>query len=133
VSCRTPVATVDGRQVTTVEGLASGGTPHPVRQAFPGVDGKQSGFRTPGQVNSAGALIEARPDRYARHRRTGLVGAAAVVPDRSVRPVRDFGQGVPGQPVDEDREPSTVGSSWPRRSRCGNWPTGTRATSVAVA
>jgi xanthine dehydrogenase YagT iron-sulfur-binding subunit len=51
-------ASIDGREVTTVEGLAKDGELHPVQQAFIDHDGFQCGFCTPGQVMSAVALIE---------------------------------------------------------------------------
>lgn len=57
LSCLTLVATVNGRQVTTVEGLATGGALNPVQQAFIDNDGMQCGFCTSGQVMSAVALI----------------------------------------------------------------------------
>ena len=57
LSCLTLAATVDGQQVTTVEGLASGNAVNPVQQAFMDNDGMQCGFCTSGQVMSAVALI----------------------------------------------------------------------------
>ncbi|HEX4222745.1 MAG TPA: (2Fe-2S)-binding protein [Pseudonocardiaceae bacterium] len=57
LSCLTLAATVNGRQVTTVEGLATGDTLNPVQQAFIDNDGMQCGFCTSGQVMSAVALI----------------------------------------------------------------------------
>jgi xanthine dehydrogenase YagT iron-sulfur-binding subunit len=57
LSCLTLVATVNNQQVTTVEGLATGGTLNPVQQAFMDNDGMQCGFCTSGQVMSAVALI----------------------------------------------------------------------------
>jgi xanthine dehydrogenase YagT iron-sulfur-binding subunit len=57
LSCLTLAATVDGRQVTTVEGLASGNTLNPAQKAFMDNDGMQCGFCTSGQVMSAVALI----------------------------------------------------------------------------
>jgi xanthine dehydrogenase YagT iron-sulfur-binding subunit len=57
LSCLTLVATVNGQQVTTVEGLSTSGTLNPVQQAFIDNDGMQCGFCTSGQVMSAVALI----------------------------------------------------------------------------
>jgi xanthine dehydrogenase YagT iron-sulfur-binding subunit len=57
LSCLTLAATVRGRQVTTVEGLAVGDELHPVQQAFIACDGFQCGFCTSGQIMSAVALI----------------------------------------------------------------------------
>jgi xanthine dehydrogenase YagT iron-sulfur-binding subunit len=57
LSCLTLAASVNGRVVTTVEGLSRGGRPHPVQRAFVDCDGLQCGFCTPGQVMSAAALL----------------------------------------------------------------------------
>ena len=57
LSCLTLAATVHGRRVTTVEGLADGDRLHPVQQAFVDCDGFQCGFCTSGQIMSAVALI----------------------------------------------------------------------------
>ena len=43
----------DGREVTTIEGLAPGGALHPLQQAFIDHDGFQCGYCTPGQICSA--------------------------------------------------------------------------------
>ncbi|MFI7699755.1 (2Fe-2S)-binding protein [Nonomuraea sp. NPDC049480] len=57
LSCLTILAAVDGREVTTVEGLATGGRLHPVQRAFIECDGLQCGFCTPGQIMSAVAVL----------------------------------------------------------------------------
>lgn len=56
-ACMVLAASVDGREVTTIEGLAVDGKLHPVQQAFIDHDGFQCGFCTPGQIMSAVALI----------------------------------------------------------------------------
>jgi xanthine dehydrogenase YagT iron-sulfur-binding subunit len=57
-SCLLLAASCDGRDVTTVEGLAApDGTLHPVQAAFIDHDGFQCGFCTPGQIMSAVACI----------------------------------------------------------------------------
>src|ERR671915_1974921 len=61
LSCLTLAASCEGKQVTTVEGLASGEQLHPVQAAFIKYDGFQCGYCTPGQICSAvGVLEEAR-------------------------------------------------------------------------
>jgi len=61
LSCLTLAAQVEGREVTTVEGLAKGDQLHPVQAAFIKYDGFQCGYCTPGQICSAvGMLEEAR-------------------------------------------------------------------------
>jgi xanthine dehydrogenase YagT iron-sulfur-binding subunit len=58
LSCLTLAASVDGRQVTTIEGLATGDQLHPMQAAFIKYDGFQCGYCTPGQICSAVALLE---------------------------------------------------------------------------
>ncbi len=58
LSCLTLAATCEGREVTTVEGLAKGDELHPVQAAFIKYDGFQCGYCTPGQVCSAVGLLE---------------------------------------------------------------------------
>jgi xanthine dehydrogenase YagT iron-sulfur-binding subunit len=47
----------DGKEITTIEGLARGGELHPMQQAFIDHDGLQCGYCTPGQICSAVALL----------------------------------------------------------------------------
>jgi xanthine dehydrogenase YagT iron-sulfur-binding subunit len=58
LSCLTLAAQCDGREVTTIEGLAQDGQLHPVQEAFIHHDGFQCGYCTPGQIMSAVALLE---------------------------------------------------------------------------
>ncbi|HEY2312940.1 MAG TPA: (2Fe-2S)-binding protein [Streptosporangiaceae bacterium] len=58
LSCLMLVAQCDGRDVTTIEGLARDGQLHPVQEAFLRRDGFQCGYCTPGQIMSAVALLE---------------------------------------------------------------------------
>jgi xanthine dehydrogenase YagT iron-sulfur-binding subunit len=58
VSCLTLAAQAAGREVTTIEGLASpDGTLHPMQQAFIDHDALQCGYCTPGQIMSAVACV----------------------------------------------------------------------------
>jgi xanthine dehydrogenase YagT iron-sulfur-binding subunit len=58
LSCLTLAAQVDGRQVTTIEGLAGAdGALHPMQQAFIDHDALQCGYCTPGQIMSAIACV----------------------------------------------------------------------------
>jgi aerobic-type carbon monoxide dehydrogenase small subunit (CoxS/CutS family) len=57
-SCLTPVAAVDGKSITTVEGLGSPQHPSPVQQSFIHHYAAQCGFCTPGMVVAATAYIE---------------------------------------------------------------------------
>jgi xanthine dehydrogenase YagT iron-sulfur-binding subunit len=58
LSCLTLAACVEGREVTTVEGLAKGEQLHPMQAAFIKYDAFQCGYCTPGQLCSAVALLE---------------------------------------------------------------------------
>ncbi|MBP1846446.1 xanthine dehydrogenase YagT iron-sulfur-binding subunit [Rhizobium petrolearium] len=57
VSCLTLAAKASGREVTTIEGLASGETLHPMQTAFIDHDALQCGYCTPGQIMSAVACV----------------------------------------------------------------------------
>ena len=56
-SCLTLAAKVDGRSVTTIEGVADGDTLHPMQQAFIDNDALQCGYCTSGQIMSAIACV----------------------------------------------------------------------------
>jgi len=58
LSCLVLAAQCDGRDVTTIEGLAKDKELHPVQQAFIRHDGFQCGYCTPGQIMSAVALLD---------------------------------------------------------------------------
>ena len=61
-ACLTLALAVEGKPVTTIEGLASGDTLHPMQAAFLEHDAFQCGYCTPGQICSAvGMLREATP------------------------------------------------------------------------
>jgi xanthine dehydrogenase YagT iron-sulfur-binding subunit len=64
-ACLTLAIMHDGREITTVEGLAQDGQPHPMQQAFMDCDGFQCGYCTPGQVCSAVALLDEVKARHA--------------------------------------------------------------------
>ena len=57
-SCIALAVFADGREVTTVEGLAEDERLHPVQQAFMDLGGFQCGICTPGQVVAAKALLD---------------------------------------------------------------------------
>jgi xanthine dehydrogenase YagT iron-sulfur-binding subunit len=58
LACLTLAIACEGREVTTIEGLAADGELHPVQQAFIEHDAFQCGYCTSGQIMSAVALIE---------------------------------------------------------------------------
>jgi isoquinoline 1-oxidoreductase subunit alpha len=57
-SCSTPIATVENKKVTTIEGLASGDEFHPVQQAWMDENVPQCGYCQAGQIMSAVALLK---------------------------------------------------------------------------
>lgn len=57
LSCLTLAVQVEGRSVTTIEGLGSSDEPHPLQSAFIEHDGFQCGYCTPGQICSAVAML----------------------------------------------------------------------------
>jgi xanthine dehydrogenase YagT iron-sulfur-binding subunit len=57
LSCLTLAAQADDREVTTIEGLAGDGAPHPLQEAFLRHDAFQCGYCTPGQILSGVALL----------------------------------------------------------------------------
>ena len=60
-SCVTPVSTVGSRKVRTIEGLSADGS-HPVQRAWAEADVVQCGYCQSGQIMTAVALLEQKPD-----------------------------------------------------------------------
>jgi aerobic-type carbon monoxide dehydrogenase small subunit (CoxS/CutS family) len=60
-SCVTDLASVRGKQVTTIEGLAHGGHLHPLQEAFLEHGGYQCGYCTPGMIMNAYGLLQEHP------------------------------------------------------------------------
>ena len=74
-SCTVLAAQADGRQVTTVEGLAGpGGELHPMQRAFRAEHGLQCGFCTPGMVMASVSLLRENPHPTESEVRAGLEG-----------------------------------------------------------
>ena len=73
-ACSTLAIEVQGKQIRTVDGLASGNTLHPVQQAFCDRDGLMCGFCTPGFVMATVALLEKHPNPTPEQARKGLDG-----------------------------------------------------------
>ena len=65
-SCVTTVEDVQGKQITTIEGVADGAKLHPLQEAFVNHGAIQCGFCTPGMVLSAKALLD-RKKRPTEH------------------------------------------------------------------
>jgi carbon-monoxide dehydrogenase small subunit len=73
-SCSYLAIQIGGREVQTVEGLASGGELHPLQRMFLEEGGVQCGFCTPGMLMSAKALLDATPQPGEAEVRRGLAG-----------------------------------------------------------
>lgn len=58
LSCLSLAVSMEGRDITTIEGVADGDELHPVQRAFMAHDGFQCGYCTPGQIMSAVKCIE---------------------------------------------------------------------------
>ena len=89
-SCLVLGVEIEGRQVTTVEGLASWRGLHPLQQAFVAVDALQCGYCTPGMLIAARALLDREPDPSEERIRTWLAGnlCRCTGYDKIVRAVR---------------------------------------------
>ena len=90
LSCITLAHRLDGREVTTIEGLRD----HPLVDAFVRADAVQCGFCTPGQIVSAAALVERSPDpspEEIRHRMAGNICRCGTYPkiEEAIRTWRD--------------------------------------------
>ena len=74
-ACLTLAVTLDGAEVTTIEGLSDGEMLHPVQAAFIENDAFQCGYCTPGQIMSAvGLIAEGRAGDDAERIREGMSG-----------------------------------------------------------
>src|SRR5688572_14544648 len=73
-SCLVAAGQADGREVTTVEGLADDGALHPVQQAFVECGAVQCGFCTPGLLVAAHDLLTRVPDPSDLEIREALAG-----------------------------------------------------------
>jgi carbon-monoxide dehydrogenase small subunit len=73
-SCSMFAVQADGHEIMTVEGLASGGTLHPIQQAFWDQHGLQCGYCTPGMMLTAYVLLKHNPNPGEADIREGLAG-----------------------------------------------------------
>jgi carbon-monoxide dehydrogenase small subunit len=73
-SCLVPVAQIEGAEIKTIEGVATGDQLHAVQQAFIECGGAQCGICTPGMVLAAANLLEKNPNPNEVEIRNGLAG-----------------------------------------------------------
>ncbi len=76
VSCMVLTVECDGKNITTIEGLADAetGKLHPLQQAFLEGFGFQCGFCTPGMIMSTKALLDRKPDPTEQEVKEALAG-----------------------------------------------------------
>ena len=73
-SCTVLAVQADGREVTTIEGLATDGQWHPLQTAFHEQHGLQCGYCTPGMIMAAASLLAENPSPTDTEIRDGLEG-----------------------------------------------------------
>jgi nicotinate dehydrogenase subunit A len=73
-SCTTPVSSVAGKTVTTIEGLGSATTPDRVQRAFIAEQAAQCGYCTSGMIMAATALLSQTPRPTLEQVKQGLAG-----------------------------------------------------------
>jgi nicotinate dehydrogenase subunit A len=61
-SCVLPLRLAEGREIVTLEGLGTGGQPHPIQQAFVDAQAAQCGYCLNGMIITAKALLDSNPD-----------------------------------------------------------------------
>ncbi|WP_342646622.1 (2Fe-2S)-binding protein [Mucilaginibacter sp. CSA2-8R] len=98
-SCLTLAMMVDGKKVTTIEGLAKGDELHPMQEAFIKHDGFQCGYCTPGQIMSAVACIReghANSETEIREYMSGNICRCGAYPNivNAIQEVKNGGQQV---------------------------------------
>jgi xanthine dehydrogenase small subunit len=74
LSCLMLAAQLEGREVTTIEGLGAGDRLHPLQEAFVRCGAVQCGFCSPGMILAASALLKKKPDPTREEIREGLSG-----------------------------------------------------------
>ena len=73
-SCTVFAVQADGREIRTIEGVATNGKLHPLQEGFKEEHGLQCGFCTPGMIMSACALLEKNPHPSEQEIRWGISG-----------------------------------------------------------
>jgi carbon-monoxide dehydrogenase small subunit len=73
-ACLILAAEADGKNITTIEGLADGEKLHPIQQAFVDMGGMQCGFCTPGMILSTKVLLDKNQNPTDEEIKKGLEG-----------------------------------------------------------
>ena len=74
LSCLALPVELQGREITTVEGMADGVTPHPLQTAFAELGAAQCGYCTPGMLLSSKSLLDKNPEPTREEIRHALSG-----------------------------------------------------------
>ncbi len=74
LACLTLAVEAQGRAITTIEGIATGGQLHPLQQAFIDHGAIQCGYCTPGMILSAKALLDRNPQPTLEDIKEGMYG-----------------------------------------------------------
>ncbi|WP_026453213.1 (2Fe-2S)-binding protein [Saccharomonospora iraqiensis] len=113
-SCSVLAVQADGREVTTVEGLARDGELHPVQKAFSTNHALQCGFCTPGMIMQSIDLLAENPDPDEQAVRAGLEGnlCRCTGYQNIVRAVQDAASEMrPGAGPEAERVGETTGAA----------------------
>jgi nicotinate dehydrogenase subunit B len=107
-SCRLPVRSVQGREITTIEGIGTEGNLHPLQQAFLKEQALQCGFCTSGIIVAAKALLDRNPNPSVGEIKATLAKnlCRCGVNHRVIRAI----QRAAGQPVEEAIYQVEIGS-----------------------
>lgn len=73
-SCLMLIGHVDGKEVTTIEGLQNNGKLHPIQKAFAEKGAVQCGYCTPGMIMSVKALLDENPKPTREEIKTAIAG-----------------------------------------------------------
>jgi carbon-monoxide dehydrogenase small subunit len=74
LSCLTLALSCQGREITTIEGVARNGELHPVQRAFTETGAIQCGFCTPGMILASKALLDRIPNPNEEDIKNGIAG-----------------------------------------------------------
>jgi nicotinate dehydrogenase subunit A len=97
-SCVTPVASVGGQEITTLEGLGSLERPHPIQQAFIDEQAAQCGFCLNGVILTAKAFLDQNPRASSAELRQAMSGVLCrcFVNARMIRAIERYAAGRTG-------------------------------------
>jgi carbon-monoxide dehydrogenase small subunit len=73
-SCTVLAVQAEGREITTIEGMASNGQMHPIQEAFHRNHGLQCGYCTPGMIMAAASYLKETPNPTEEQVRLSLEG-----------------------------------------------------------